>query len=306
MKVWAIHEDSDGGLWFGTRNNGLFRLRDGKHRALHRGRRPGQQRHLSDSRRQRRSPLDERPERNLACSIAMSLTRRPNRSRAISRSPFTPSPRWRPTPRSTAAPQSSGCITAQGDVWFPSNRGPIHILPFAAPLAAAAAFAHPGGARRRAPRSAWPGPSSCSRETAAWSLPSRPSSCARRTDCASATCSTASTKTGAPPPRRAPPTTPICPPAHYRFRVRDVRGRQPRCGQRGNHRNCATPLLLSHLVVHRGLCCCWPRCLFSAVYQYRVRQVRARFEAVLERAQPAGPRNARHRHSGLHRRLRAA
>jgi len=30
MKVWAIHEDQDGGLWFGTRDNGLYRLRDGK------------------------------------------------------------------------------------------------------------------------------------------------------------------------------------------------------------------------------------------------------------------------------------
>jgi len=29
MKVWAIHEDSEGGLWFGTRNNGLFRFRSG-------------------------------------------------------------------------------------------------------------------------------------------------------------------------------------------------------------------------------------------------------------------------------------
>ncbi len=28
--MWAIHEDSDGGLWFGTRNNGLFRWRQNK------------------------------------------------------------------------------------------------------------------------------------------------------------------------------------------------------------------------------------------------------------------------------------
>lgn len=26
-KVWAIHEDSDGGLWFGTRTGGLYRWR---------------------------------------------------------------------------------------------------------------------------------------------------------------------------------------------------------------------------------------------------------------------------------------
>ena len=29
-KVWAIHQDSDGGLWFGTRNGGLYRWRGGK------------------------------------------------------------------------------------------------------------------------------------------------------------------------------------------------------------------------------------------------------------------------------------
>jgi ligand-binding sensor domain-containing protein len=29
-KIWAIHQVPDGGLWFGTRNNGLFRLRDCK------------------------------------------------------------------------------------------------------------------------------------------------------------------------------------------------------------------------------------------------------------------------------------
>jgi ligand-binding sensor domain-containing protein/signal transduction histidine kinase len=29
-KVWAIHEDSDGGLWFGTRTGGLYRWRSGK------------------------------------------------------------------------------------------------------------------------------------------------------------------------------------------------------------------------------------------------------------------------------------
>ncbi len=30
MKIWAIHEDADGGLWFGTRDNGLYRLHAGK------------------------------------------------------------------------------------------------------------------------------------------------------------------------------------------------------------------------------------------------------------------------------------
>ena len=29
-KIWAIHEDSDGGLWFGTRTGGLYRWRSGK------------------------------------------------------------------------------------------------------------------------------------------------------------------------------------------------------------------------------------------------------------------------------------
>lgn len=28
-KIWALHEDADGGLWLGTRTNGLYRYRDG-------------------------------------------------------------------------------------------------------------------------------------------------------------------------------------------------------------------------------------------------------------------------------------
>src|SRR5712672_2838713 len=29
-KIWAIYEDVDGGMWFGTRGRGLFLLREGK------------------------------------------------------------------------------------------------------------------------------------------------------------------------------------------------------------------------------------------------------------------------------------
>ena len=29
-KIWALHEDADGGLWLGTRTDGLYRYRDGK------------------------------------------------------------------------------------------------------------------------------------------------------------------------------------------------------------------------------------------------------------------------------------
>jgi ligand-binding sensor domain-containing protein len=29
-KVWSIHEDPDGGLWFGTRSNGLFRWKSNR------------------------------------------------------------------------------------------------------------------------------------------------------------------------------------------------------------------------------------------------------------------------------------
>ena len=128
MKIWAIHEDADGGLWFGTRNNGLFRYRDGKIAQF--------------------SAADGLPGNAiyqiLEDSAGHLWLSGPNGVALVNRHELDAQAETYPrhlalTFYSTAdvaanteiygGTQSSGCITSAGDVWFPSSLGPIHILP---------------------------------------------------------------------------------------------------------------------------------------------------------------------------------
>jgi ligand-binding sensor domain-containing protein/signal transduction histidine kinase len=132
-KIWAIHEDPEGGLWFGTRNNGLFRLRDGK--LAHFSSEDGlagdaiyeiledSDAHLWMSGPNgisfvNRHELDgqaELPARHFA------LTLYPISEMAANTEIY-------------GGTEPAGTISPHGDVWFPSNRGPIHILPFQRPM----------------------------------------------------------------------------------------------------------------------------------------------------------------------------
>jgi ligand-binding sensor domain-containing protein/signal transduction histidine kinase len=128
MKVWAIHEDGDGGLWFGTRDNGLYRLRDNKlaHFTVEDG--------LASN-----AVYQILEDRNghfwMSGPNGISLLNRPD----LDAQADTPVRHLALTFYSIfemegnieiyGGTQSSGCITAEGDVWFPSSRGPIHILP---------------------------------------------------------------------------------------------------------------------------------------------------------------------------------
>jgi ligand-binding sensor domain-containing protein/signal transduction histidine kinase len=127
MKVWTIHEDADGGLWFGTRNNGLFRYRDGKFaqfttadglpgNAIYQILEDGAgQMWLSGPNgvaRVNRRELDAQAgllNRHLALAFYSTADLAANTE-------------------IYGGTQSSGCITAAGDAWFPSDLGPIHIL----------------------------------------------------------------------------------------------------------------------------------------------------------------------------------
>jgi len=128
MKVWAIHEDTDGSLWFGTRNNGLFRYRDGKlaqfsaadglpGSAIYQVLEDGAG-HLWLSGPNGISLLNRRELDAQAESLPrhLALTFYSTADLAANIEIY-------------GGTQSSGCITAAGDVWFPSNLGPIHILP---------------------------------------------------------------------------------------------------------------------------------------------------------------------------------
>ena len=126
-KVWAIHEDSESSLWFGTRNDGLFRWRQNKltHYTTDQGLASNSIYQILEDQKDNfwmsgpngislltRRELDqaaENPARHL------SLTFYGNSDEVETTQIF-------------GGRQSSGCLGAQDDAWFPSNKGPIHIL----------------------------------------------------------------------------------------------------------------------------------------------------------------------------------
>ncbi len=133
-KVWAIHQDSDGGLWFGTRDNGLFRYRDGKLA------------HYTDADGLPSNAVYQILEDNdhhlwISGPNGVALLNRSDldtQAEASSRHlalMFYPTTDIAPNTEIYGGTQPSGCITATGEVWFPSNLGPIHIpISLQAPL----------------------------------------------------------------------------------------------------------------------------------------------------------------------------
>ena len=132
MKIWAIHEDTDGGLWFGTRNNGLFRLRDGKiaHFSADDGLAGNAIYQILE---------DRAGHFWLSGPNGVSLLDRHDLDAQAEEYPR----HLRLTLYSTAempanteiygGTQPAGCITPEGEAWFPSNLGPIHVLPLQSP-----------------------------------------------------------------------------------------------------------------------------------------------------------------------------
>jgi len=126
-KVWAIHEDSDGGLWFGTRNDGLYRWKQNKltHFTTDQGLASNSIYQILEDKSGsfwmsgpngisllNRHELDLAAE-NPAQHLSLALYGISNEVE---------------TTQIYGGRQPSGCLGTQGDVWFPSNKGPIHIL----------------------------------------------------------------------------------------------------------------------------------------------------------------------------------
>lgn len=126
-KVWAIHEDTDGGLWFGTRNDGLYRWKQGAltHYTTEQGLASNSIYQIVEDAKggfwisgPNGISLLNRHELDAAAdhpgqALALTLYGISNEVEGA---------------QIYGGRQSSGCLDAQGDVWFPSNRGPIHIL----------------------------------------------------------------------------------------------------------------------------------------------------------------------------------
>jgi ligand-binding sensor domain-containing protein/signal transduction histidine kinase len=126
-KVWAIQEDNSGGLWFGTRNDGLYRWKQNKltHYTTGQGLASNSIYQILEDQKGSfwmsgpngislldRHELDQVAE-NPAQHLSLTLYGISNEVE---------------TTQIYGGRQSSGCLDAQGDAWFPSNKGPIHIL----------------------------------------------------------------------------------------------------------------------------------------------------------------------------------
>jgi ligand-binding sensor domain-containing protein/signal transduction histidine kinase len=125
-KVWSIHEDPDGGLWFGTRDDGLYRWKQGKltHFTTDQGLASNSIYQVIEDAKggfwisgpngvslQNRHEMDEaadHPDRRVSVTFF-------DISNEVSEAQIY------------GGRQPSGCVDAQGNVWFPTNRGPIHI-----------------------------------------------------------------------------------------------------------------------------------------------------------------------------------
>ncbi len=127
-KVWAIHEDRDAGLWFGTRGAGLFRWRSGKLNAFNVA-----QGLASNSVYQILE--DARGVFWMSGPNGISSVARHDLDRLADHPDFHPAVALYGLSDGIEATlmdggtQPAGCLTPNGELWFPSNRGPVRILP---------------------------------------------------------------------------------------------------------------------------------------------------------------------------------
>ena len=127
-KIWAIHEDSDGGIWFGTRGAGLYRWRDGQLTAF------GTAQGLAGASIYQILE-DARGTFWMSGPTAISSVSRRDLDTVVVRPGFHPAVTVYGLSDGVEATQiyggvsPAGALTSTGEVWFPSNRGPVRILP---------------------------------------------------------------------------------------------------------------------------------------------------------------------------------
>ncbi len=125
-KVWAIHEDPEGALWFGTRTSGLFRWRSGQLNAF-----TTAQGLVYNSIYQ---ILEDRGGTLwLSGPNGISSIARRDLERTASDASYRPAVKLYgaadglETTQMYGGVQPAGCTTPTGDVWFPSTAGAIRI-----------------------------------------------------------------------------------------------------------------------------------------------------------------------------------
>jgi DNA-binding NarL/FixJ family response regulator/streptogramin lyase len=127
-KVWTMHQDRDGGLWFGTRGGGLFRWRAGKLSAF-----TSAQGLASNSIYQILE--DQRGTFWMSGPNGIVSVARADLDKQAEAPEFRPAVTLYGLSDGVEATQMhggvapAGCLTPSGELWFPSNRGPVRILP---------------------------------------------------------------------------------------------------------------------------------------------------------------------------------
>ena len=126
-KVWAIHEDAEGGLWFGTRNGGLYLFKEGRIT------------HFTTAQGLASNSIYKILEDTagyfwLSGPNGISVFKRKELEAAAVDSTAEVSLAFYgisedlETTQIYGGTQSSGCLGTKGDGWFPTNHGPLHIL----------------------------------------------------------------------------------------------------------------------------------------------------------------------------------
>jgi signal transduction histidine kinase len=126
-KVWTIAEDADGGMWFGTRNDGLYRWKQNKlsHLTTDQGLESNSIYEVIEDAKGGFWISGPNGISQINGSDLNAAADHPERRVSVT---FYGISNEVSAAQIYGGRQPSGCIDAQGNVWFPSNRGPVHVL----------------------------------------------------------------------------------------------------------------------------------------------------------------------------------
>jgi streptogramin lyase/two-component sensor histidine kinase len=125
-KVWAIHEDSDGGLWFGTRTAGLYRWRSGKltHYSATQGLASNGIYELLEDRKNNLWMSGPNGISAINRHELDAIADEPSRRAALTLYGVSDGLE---TIQMCGGEKPAGVLTSQGEVWFPSSKGPVRV-----------------------------------------------------------------------------------------------------------------------------------------------------------------------------------
>jgi len=127
-KVWALHEDPTGGLWIGTRGGGLFRWKQGRvvQITTEQGLVSNSIYHILEDRRGRLWMSGPNGISSVARQELDRVAEDPAQRPAVTLYGISDG---MATTQMHGGTQPAGALTANGEIWFPSNKGPVRIVP---------------------------------------------------------------------------------------------------------------------------------------------------------------------------------